>query len=224
MDKKKKMIILILSIIIILVIIGIIIVVIKNKNSNINNEEINNNKISDTKLSKIYDKLENMNTYCFSQVIDDNNKKITYVTENTAYQDEYKTDKHLSYIVKDEKTYILSEEDKTCYEYNNVLKLGEITNNINEILESGVEPVTGSEKIDNKNYNYEEYKGTVAFLINGGQAINYDKVSTRFYFNRNNLVYIKTILENGEELSKVEITNDKLNENWLEIPSDYEIK
>lgn len=46
------------------------------------------------------------------------------------------------------------------------------------------------------------------------------EVKTRFYFDNNNLVYIKTIIGNKQEIFKVNISYD-VDSKLFEIPSDY---
>ena len=48
-----------------------------------------------------------------------------------------------------------------------------------------------------------------------------EKAKTRFYFEGDQLVYIKTIIEDEQELLKVDISN-QVDEKLFEIPSDYE--
>ena len=49
------------------------------------------------------------------------------------------------------------------------------------------------------------------------------EVKTRFYFDKDKLVYIKSILPDKEQLIKVEISYE-VNGDLFEIPSDYEMK
>ena len=57
----------------------------------------------------------------------------------------------------------------------------------------------------------------ISNLIN----INDTNVKTRFYFDsKNNLTYIKTILDNKQELLKVTLEKD-VKDSIFEIPSDY---
>ena len=46
------------------------------------------------------------------------------------------------------------------------------------------------------------------------------EVKTRFYFDGDKLVYIKTIIGDKQELLKVDIS-DNVDNNLFEIPSDY---
>ncbi len=46
------------------------------------------------------------------------------------------------------------------------------------------------------------------------------KAKTRFYFNKDQLVYIKTIIGNEQEILKVEMS-DKVDDKLFEIPSEY---
>ena len=80
--------------------------------------------------------------------------------------------------------------------------------------------VEGKEEIEGKNYNYEEYTGITNFAIKLTDENNSENVKTRFYFDGNDLVYIKTIVGDSQELLRVEISND-VDSNLFEIPNDY---
>ena len=59
------------------------------------------------------------------------------------------------------------------------------------------------------------------FMISNLININDTNVKTRFYFDsKNNLTYIKTILDNKQELLKVTLEKD-VKDSIFEIPSDY---
>lgn len=59
------------------------------------------------------------------------------------------------------------------------------------------------------------------FMISNLININDTNVKTRFYFDsKNNLTYIKTILDNKQELLKVTLKKD-VKDSIFEIPSDY---
>lgn len=49
--------------------------------------------------------------------------------------------------------------------------LGEISNQLNEIIQSQ-EPEKGQEEVNGKNYRYEEYKGVSDFLMNTDDGIS----------------------------------------------------
>ena len=87
---------------------------------------------------------------------------------------------------------------------------------INNYSKEGIlKPIKG------KKYSYEEYDGSSMFMISNLININDTNVKTRFYFDsKNNLTYIKTILDNKQELLKVTLEKD-VKDSIFEIPSDY---
>ena len=86
----------------------------------------------------------------------------------------------------------------------------------------GKEHTNGEEKVRGRKLKYEEYTGSTMFSETTSLDIDESKTKTRFYFDKNkDLVYIKTIYENGtEELQKIEITQET-NSKLFEIPATY---
>ena len=59
------------------------------------------------------------------------------------------------------------------------------------------------------------------FMVSNTLNIDENEVKTRFYFDKNdNLVYIKTINGDDNELLKISLTKD-VDDAMFEIPSDY---
>ena len=84
-----------------------------------------------------------------------------------------------------------------------------------------IEHENGKEKIKNKTYSYEEYDSITTFCMMDTSDLEEDQeVKTRFYFDGDKLVYIKTIIGDKQELLKVDIS-DNVDNNLFEIPSDY---
>ena len=76
-------------------------------------------------------------------------------------------------------------------------------------------------KIENKTYNYEEFKGISGFYIGDTSNIDEENVKTRFYFKGDNLAYIKTIIsDDNQQLLKIDYS-EKVDSGLFEIPSDY---
>ena len=96
----------------------------------------------------------------------------------------------------------------------------QLNNQLNEIIQSQ-EPEKGQEKIDGKNYRYEEYKGVSDFLMNTDESISEENTNTRFYFDGDDLEYIKTIMEDTSELIRVDVSYD-VSDNIFEIPSEFQ--
>ena len=212
--KKNKGINLIL---VILVIIGIIFVISK----------IINNKSSDEqKLAKIYENLKGSQSYCFQMERNNNNKIIMAQKGDKTIIDQYSkegensTQSHTTTLIKDNNTYLILHDRKEYYVYeeNNVDQTI-LTDGIKEIMNK--EFTRGNEKVRGKKYDYEEYNGSSMFMVSNTLNINENEVKTKFYFDKDdNLVYIKTIDGDDNELIKISLSKD-VDDSIFEIPSDY---
>lgn len=183
-----------------------------------------------SKLSKVYEKMMDSQTYAFTRYdLEEKHKIITYRKLNKTLIDMYNPEQHLSTLVIDGNTYLIFHENQEYYVYqNNTLDEEILTNNLKSIIEK--EYTTGKEKIYGKAYNYEEYNGVSDFLISSSRNINLDTVKTRFYFKGNQLVYLKTIYEildeetsektQVEELQTVKIEY-QVEDNIFKIPAEY---
>ena len=198
-------------IIIILVVIGLIIgirKIIGNKDDNIH------------RLAKIYEELNTSQTYLFEMEQSSDNKTIMAKKGDKTIIDQYSKDGHTTTIVKDDNTYLVlhDREEYYVYEQNNV-EQSILTDGIKEVIEKQF--TTGDEKVKGKKYSYEEYDGSTMFMVTNTLDINEENVKTRFYFDKdNNLVYIKTINGDNNELLKVKLEQD-VDDSVFEIPSHY---
>lgn len=114
------------------------------------------------------------------------------------------------------------EEEEKVYKYqNNDIELAELLIDMKETIESQ-NPQKSKEEIDGKKYECEEYKDVSDFLL-VEEAEDESTVSTKFYFKGNNLEYIKTKVNDKEELLKINISYDDISENEFEIPEEYEL-
>lgn len=226
--KKKKITIIVASVIILVAVIAtVLFFIIKGNNEN--------GQVS--KLNAYYEKLKDSNTYSFSVSLDDQNNISYQKQSDKAYVNTNYQGTNSKYIIRDGNTYLIRDEDKVYYTYsNNETELYMIEMILNDIKNNEV--TKGKEKIENKNYYYEEYEGISEFYFGGLYDIDTEapeepenpeqpteennKVKTRFYFKNNDLVYIKTIIdENTEQLLKVNYSN-KVDNNLVNIPSEYE--
>lgn len=215
MSQKKKTIVITATVIIIAlaIIIGIIWWL---------NREITGNTIlegGNSKVTKLYSQLKEKQTFCFTTTLDEENLVFYAKKDNMAYLNTKNQGEESKFIVKDGNTYLLKEEEKIYYLYqNNETDLDKIILQLERVKDK---PYTeGKEKIENKNYQYEEYEGVTEFLIKDINAENEHTLRTRFYFNGEQLVYIKTIIGDYQEIVKVDISYE-VNNNLFEIPSDY---
>ena len=217
MDKKKKIIIIsVVSIIVIALIVGLIIFFVNRNN---NGEEGTTIASNSSKIAKLYEDLSKEQSFSFTTTLDDNNKETYAKNDNTAYTDTIYDGEESKFIIRDGNSYLLRDSDKVYYTYqNNEVNLNKVLEQLNEIKDT--ELIEGKEEIEGRNYDYEEYTGITNFAIKLTDDNNSEDVKTRFYFDGNDLVYIKTIIGNNQELLSVEISND-VDSSLFEIPEDY---
>ncbi len=212
MDKKSKILLIITIIIAILAIVGIMgYFMIKNKNTE-SIEEV-------SKLNQYYQKLQNTEMYSFEILLDAENSIHYEKNKNQAFYTSTYEGKTSKYLIKDGNTYLLRDNDKVYYTYtNNETELYKIELQISQIKDK---PVTfGKEKINKKQYKYEEFEGLSEFYFGTTTSTDEENIKTRFYFDGNDLKYIKTI--NGENEQLVTINyKEEIDSNSFVIPEDY---
>ncbi len=213
MKKNKR----IFFIVVILIIIGIIFGIIKL----VGNKE---DKIQ--KLAKIYEELNNNQTYLFEMEQNSNNKTIMAKKGDETIIDQYskdsesKVESHTTTLVKDNNTYLIlhDREEYYVYQQNNV-EQNILTDGIKDVIDR--EYTTGEEKVRGKKYKYEEYNGSTMFMITNTLELDESSIKTRFYFdNSGKLTYIKTIYGEKSELLKVKLENS-VDDSLFEIPANY---
>lgn len=217
MNKNQKTILIIVAVVVALAIVGGLVWWIGAGNQAQNTMLDGNN----SKVSKLYDELEKKSTYSFTTQ-SDNDEEVYYATkDNKAYiKLSSQGEKIEELVIKDGNTYLLVEDQKKYYTYgNNEMDLKMILNQLEEAKEK--QYTQGKESIDGKQYKYEEYNETAGFLIKAISEEDEVESKTRFYFDGDKLVYIKTIVGNEEETLKVNVSN-QVDEKLFEIPSEYE--
>ena len=153
-------------------------------------------------------------------MLNDENQLVIARKENKAYVEVVDEGEKNTYIVDNNNTTVLVDRTKKYYTYeNNNTYLTKVTNNMRQLLKQDY--VSGMEKIDNKEYYYEEYAQSYPFLINYKATIDDSKTKTRLYFEGNNLKYIKTYIGDIEQLLKVEMSYNIDNSVSFEIPKEY---
>lgn len=211
MEKKKIILIAVISIILIVSIVGVTIFLV-NKNNSVES--------NDLKTAKLYDDLKSKSAYSFTITLDENNKMYYAKNNDTAYIDTLYESDESKFIVRDGNSYLLNDSDKVYYTYkNNETDLKKIEQQLESIKD--LECVQGTEKIENKQYKYEEYAVETDFLFKFFEDSDMKNVKTRFYYDGDRLAYIKTIVGDYQELLKVDISY-KVDNKLFEIPSDYE--
>lgn len=173
-----------------------------------------------SKVSKLYDELAEKQTYIFTTKLDENSQVYYAKKGDMAYIDASYQGDSSKMLVKDGNSYLLLEDEKVYYTYqNNETDLERILLQLQEVKEKQYKE--GKEKIEGKEYRYEEYEGISDFLMKEDVSTAQEqKAKTRFYFNKDQLVYIKTIIDNEQEILKVEMS-DSVDNKLFEIPSEY---
>lgn len=211
MSKKKKIILISVIAIVVICLIAISIYYLTT-----NNGEKSNNENS--KISKLYEKLQSKDAFSFEITLDDNNKMFYAKSGDIAYTDTWYNGEESKYLIKDGNSYLLVDDIKTYYTYsNNSIDLNKVLLELSKVKD--LEHQEGKEKINNKNYDYEEYTILTDFAM-GDFTEDSEEVKTRFYFDGEDLVYIKTIEGEKQETLKVNVSYD-VDNNLFELPSDY---
>lgn len=230
-NKSKKKTILtivatVIGIIVIIAVIGLLINTVSNNSSSSqsagDSSSSNSATSEESKVAKLYDELTSKGKYNFNVTLDDNNKVIYAKDNEVAYKDSFSKGKESRFITTGGNAYLLNDSEKIAYRYQN--NTGDLVKMEAQLKKTeGLQATTGKEKINNKNYDYEEYQVETEFLFDSSKVTNDNDVKTRFYFNGDNLVYVKTIAGDYEELSQVDI-NYKVDESLFELPSNYQIQ
>lgn len=213
--KNKKIAIVCIAIIVVIIVIGVSFFAVNKGASKTSGATAN-------KLGNLYENLKQSQSYSFTATLDDKNKMTYEKNDGKAYTDTTYNGTESKFIIKDGNSYLLVDDQKAYYTYvNNDIDLNKIELQLSEVINSG-EHQNGEEKIDGKNYQYEEYNCITDFTMQDTSNVTANQnAKTRFYFKNNKLAYIKTIINDKQELLKVDISNN-VDTNLFEIPSDYE--
>ena len=212
MSKKKKIIIISICAIIAIVILGMSIYFATKKVEEVSNE---------IKLSKLYEKMMQNETYSINFKLNDDNQYTVSRKGDVANVDTYSNGTHTTDIIKDNNTYLIMYSAQKYYTYeNNATELNELPNELNEIAQSQ-EPTKGEEEINGEKYKYEEYKGVSYFLIDFENELSEEETNTKFYFDGDELKYIRTIMGDDSELIQVD-ASFTVDNSLFEIPDGFE--
>ena len=218
--KKKTILIIVICVLAVLIIGGLVYYFGFYRNQNNEGGTGTSGEQENSKLSAVYDELKKDDIYTFTRTVDEDNKITIARSEDKGYKESIINGRDTKYIVNDSNTYLLQEDTKRYYQYdNNVMILSEITGVLEELKDQEYEK--GKEKINGKNYQYEEYSGCQDFLVNNKLYTNNENNSkTRFYYDDDELVYIKTIIGDQEEIAEVNIQYS-VDDNLFNVPTDY---
>ena len=215
-NKLKKTMIIIGIIILVVVIIGVIIFAISSKNKKNKTEQTES-----VEIQKNYEKIANSKEMTFTTTLDENNRETIVIKDGQAYKETTRNGVTYKYIVKGNDTYFVDDSNKTYYTYKNNTEIStEIQQKLSKLKEMSSN--TGKEKVNGKNYQYEEFEKYQDFLINNKIAVtDLTKAKTRIYYDNDKIVYIKTIAGDEEELLKVDISYGNVKNDYFNIPSEY---
>ena len=215
-NKLKKTMIIIGIIILVVVIIGVIIFAISSKNKTNKTEQTES-----VEIQKNYEKIANSKEMIFTTTLDENNKETIVIKDGQAYKETTRNGVTYKYIVKGNDTYFVDDSNKTYYTYKNNTEIStEIQQKLSKLKEMSSN--AGKEKVNGKNYQYEEFEKYQDFLIKNKIAVtDLTKAKTRIYYDNDKIVYIKTIAGDEEELLKVDISYGNVKNDYFNIPSEY---
>ena len=136
------------------------------------------------------------------------------VKGDNIYMSATEDDYSFTVVYKDNTTYVISNEDKmymTSEGKNEEILSEDMAILSKEDLQEfeTAEYEKGKEEINGTEYEYEEYN-------------NEEGIKERYYFEGNDLKYIKTIEDGEEAIVKVLKLSSEVEDSIFEIPSDYE--
>ena len=206
--------------VIIISVIGIIVLIlvaifIKNGNSN--------------KVQNMYKKMSASQEFTFTmeEEVEDFKYKITMAQKGSNVSIEsYSDDQHTTTLVVDNEVYYIDHANKE-YFYDNEYGTDGIDTDIivaslKEIIKQKYSK--GKEEINGKTYYYQEYDNNDVDFVIYANVNEESKIKTRFYFDGDDMKYIKNIItteeETEEELIKTTLSYS-VQEELFEIPKDY---
>lgn len=212
LKSKRNIIVIVIALVILSIVIGISILVKKNEKVDIQ---------KNTLTSKLCQEVKEKNEIAYTRTLDENNKITIVIKGDKAYKEVVLDGNKKIYIVRDGNTFYLNDIEKEYYKYeNNDEMLTEIKKQFDNLNLSELK--IGKERINGKKYKYEEISKCQDFLFNENLSVNnLEYAKTRFYYKNEKLLYIKTIVGEKQELIKIDINYDNINDDYFKIPSDY---
>ena len=178
------------------------------------------------RVKNLYEKITQNQNFTFS--MEEINREIKYkvfmAQRGTDVSiDMYSEDEHTTTIVLEDDAYYINHNDQEYYDF------GE-ENVEADIVLYGLENFTkdkyetGREEINGKSYYYEEYENNNMEFIMYANANEESNIKIRFYFNGDELAYIKNIVTNKdgqeEELLKTSLVYS-VDDSLFVVPEDY---
>lgn len=178
------------------------------------------------RVKNMYEKMQKNNIFTFSmeEKTTEINYKVSMAQRGKDISiDMYSDEEHTTTLILENKSYFIMHNEKEYYDYgeekiDSDIVLSSLKNITNKTCTKGKEEVYG------KSYYYEEYENEDMDFIIYANVNESSKVRTRFYFNGNNICFIKNFIEsedgNQEELIETTLKFD-VDKNIFTIPDDY---
>ena len=178
------------------------------------------------KVANIYEKINNSQNFTFSMQLVNNELKYEVSMAQRGVDvsiDMYSENEHNTTLVLNNEAYFIMHNKEEYYNYGDEqIDADIVLYGLKNIINSDY--VSGREKIDGIEYYFEEYENESTDFIIYANVNEESKVKTRFYFDKDNICYIKNIIINNnkqeEELIKVKLSFE-VDNNLFEIPDNY---
>ena len=179
-----------------------------------------------SRVKKMYEKILKSQEYTFSmeETTTEINYKVSMAQRGKDVSiDMYSDEEHTTTLILENKSYFVMHNEKEYYDYgeekiDSDIVLSSLKNITNKQFEKGKEEINGN------TLYYEEYENEDMDFIIFANINESSNVKTRFYFNGNDICYIKNIVEsedgNQEELIKTKLKFE-IDEAVFVIPEDY---
>ena len=178
------------------------------------------------RVSNIYKKITQNKCFTFSMEEPEFEYKVfLYQKDADICIDMYSGEDHNTTLVLNNEAYYIMHNNKEYYSYGDEpIDTDVVIAGLKNVLKNKYE--SGKETINGREYYYEEFENDESDFIIFANVNEESKIKTRFYFEGDNLVYIKNIVDNidenepDEELVKVELSYN-VDEDLFKIPEDY---
>ena len=178
------------------------------------------------RVKNMYNKIQNSQNFTFS--MEENTSDINYKVSmaqrgKDVSIDMYSNEEHTTTLVLENESYYIMHNDKEYYDFGEEKVDSDIIiSSLKNIVKDDY--ISGKEEIFGTTYYYEEFNNENMDFIIYANVNESSTAKTRFYFNGNNICFIKNIIssedENQEELIKTKLVY-KVDNNQFEIPEDY---
>ena len=221
MSKTKKYIVVFIVILVIILLITLIM-----------RQKPKKDMSSEDRVLNVYNNILNKEEYSFR--MEEKNEEIEYNLLMCKKGDDYSIDtqlddEHTTTLVLNNQVYYIMHDEQEYYPLEADDEFVDLESDV-YIIENGLKEITkneytkGNEEINGKSYYYEEYNNESLDFILFADINETSSVKTRFYFDGEDLVFIKNFItseeEETEELINVNLTYEA-DDNLFKIPEDY---